>query len=161
GSSQDWQASPFGKKRLAWGVKGQGLPNHCSPWLYDVRSGHWDLLKVVGPVPARSAVPLGMTFVYVPAMKKAFYWNPTVQEAWLYEPLKNPWQNIWPTKLKPKGPAPSDIDKVACLDPKRERIYMGGLKDLWCYDLKTNAFIELRPKGQPPADVDNYHYGPF
>jgi hypothetical protein len=161
GSSQDWQSSPFGKKRLAWGVKGQGFPNQCSPWLYDVQSGRWDLRKVAGPVPARSAVPLGMTFVYVPAMKKAFYWNPTVQEAWLYDPRKNTWENVWSTKLKPKGPAPSGIDKVACLDPKRGRIYMGGAKDLWCYDLKTNTFIELRPKGKPPADADNYLYGPF
>jgi hypothetical protein len=161
GASQDWQASPFGKKRLAWGVKGQGFPNHCSPWLYDVRAGRWDLREVAKPVPSRSAVPLGMTFVYVPAMKKAFFWNPTVQEAWMYDPRKNTWQNIWCTKLKPKGPAPSGIDKVACLDPKRDRIYMGGPKDLWCYDLKTNAFVELRPKGKPPADVDNYHYGPF
>jgi hypothetical protein len=61
-------------------------------------------------------------------MKKAFYWNPPLQEAWLYDPHENSW-----SRLKPKGlPAPLSIDKVACLDPKRERIYLGGNKDLWC-----------------------------
>jgi len=158
GASGDWQAgAPFGKRRLAWGVKGQGLPNHCSPWLFDVRSGRWDLHKIDGPVPARSAVPLGLAFVYVPSMKKAFFWNPTVQEAWLYDPQKNSWTN-----LKPQGlPLPVGIDKVACLDTKRDRIYLGGPTNLACYDVKSNAFIDLRPKGKPPQNVDGYGYGPF
>jgi hypothetical protein len=157
GASQDWQGSPFGKRRLAWGVKGQGLPNDCSPWLYDVRSGRWDLRKVAGPAPLRSAVPLGKTFVYVPVTKKAFFWNPPLQEAWLYDPQKNTWSN-----LKPKGlPAAIGIDKAACLDPKRERIYLGGNKDLWCYDLKTNAFLDLKPRGKPPQTSDGYAYGPY
>jgi hypothetical protein len=64
--------------------------------------------------------------------------------------------------LKPKGlPAPISIDKVACLDPKRERIYLGGNEDLWCYDLKANAFIELKPKGRKPQTSDGYVYGPY
>jgi hypothetical protein len=158
GASGDWQASaPFGKRRLAWGVKGQGLAAKCSPWMYDVQSGRWDLRRVDGPVPARGATTLGMTFVYVPAMKKAFFWEPTTQEAWLYDPQKNTWSN-----LKPKGlPAALGIDKVACLDSKRQRIYLGGNKGLWCYDLKANAFIDLEPKGMPPQNVDNYSYGPY
>lgn len=157
GSSQDWQASPFGKRRLAWGVKGQGLPSGSSPWLYDVRSGQWDLRKVAGPAPVHSPTPLGRTLVYVPSMKKAFYWSPPLQEAWLYDPQKNSWSN-----LKPKGlPAAIAIDKVACLDPKRERIYLGGNKGLWCYDLKANAFIDLQPKGRPPKTSDGYAYGPY
>jgi hypothetical protein len=157
GASQDWQSSPFGKRRLAWGVKGQGLPTDCSPWLYDVQSGRWDLRKVEGLAPAHSPTPLGKTLVYVPTMKKAFYWNPPLQEAWLYDPDKNSW-----SQLKPKGlPAPISIDKVACLDPKRERIYLGGNKDLWCYDLKANAFIELKPKGSKPQTSDGYVYGPY
>jgi hypothetical protein len=157
GSSQDWQASPFGKRRLAWGAKGQGLPDNCSPWLYDVRSGRWNLRKVLGAWPVRSAVPLGKTFVYVPAIKKAFFWNPPLQEAWLYDPRKHTWAN-----LKPKGlPAPINIDKVACLDPKRGRIYLGGNKDLWCYDLKENAFIDLKPRGKAPRTSDGYIFGPF
>jgi hypothetical protein len=157
GASQDWQASPFGKRRLAWGVKGQGLPSGCSPWLYDVRSGRWDLRKVAGPAPAHSATPLGRTLVYVPSIKKTFFWNPPLQEAWLYDPQKNAWSN-----LKPKGlPAAIAIDKVACLDPKRQRIYLGGNKGLWCYDLKTNAFVDLKPKGMPPKTSDGYAYGPY
>jgi hypothetical protein len=158
GTSADWQASaPFGKRRLAWGVKGQGLATKCSPWIYDVQSGRWDMRKVEGPVPARGATTLGMTFVYVPTMKRAFFWEPGTQEAWLYDPQKNTWAN-----LKPKGlPAALGIDKVACLDSKRGRIYLGGNKGLWCYDLKANAFMDLEPKGMPPQNVDNYSYGPY
>jgi hypothetical protein len=161
GASADWQGGPFGKKRLAVGVKGQGLPRHCSPWLYDLPSGRWNLRTVEGPCPGRGATTLGMTFVYIPAMKKAFFWDPDVQEAWLYDPQKNTWHSTWSVKLKPKAPFPAGIDKVACLDPKRDRIYIGGPKDLWCYDLKTDAFIDLQPKGKPPENVDGYGYGPF
>src|SRR5262249_26895606 len=154
---------------LALGVKGQGLPRNCSPWLYDVQTGRWDLRKVEGPCPGRGATTLGMTFVYVPAMKKAFFWDPSVLEAWLYDPQKNTWQNTWSLKLNPKAPVPSGIDKVACLDPKRERIYLGGPnspipqtgQNLWGYDVKTNAFIDLQPKGKPPENLDGYAYGPF
>ena len=158
GASGDWQsAAPFGKKRMAWGVKGQGLPNHCSPWIYDVATGRWDLRNVEGPVPSRSATSLGMTFVYVPTMKKAFFWNPSVQEAWLYDPKANTWSN-----LKPKGlPAAIGIDKVACLDTKRQRIYLGGNKSFWSYDLNTNTFVDLAPKGKPPETADGYAYGPY
>jgi hypothetical protein len=156
GASADWQSGPFGKNRMDWGVKGQGLPRHCSPWIYDVQSGRWDLRKVEGPSPARGATTLGMVIVYVPARKKAFFWDGSVAEAWLYDPQDNTWSN-----LKFKGPGPAGIDKVACLDPRRERIYMGGPKNLWCYDLKANAFIDLDPKGKPPQTVDDYIYGPF
>jgi hypothetical protein len=90
-------------------------------------------------------------------MKKVFSWYPPQQEAWLYDPEKNTWSN-----LKAKGlPAPIAIDKVACLDPKRERIYLGGNKGLWYYDLKANAFVELKPKGKPPETSDGYAFGPY
>jgi hypothetical protein len=142
---------------MAWGVKGQGLPGKCSPWIYDIASGRWDLRKVEGSAPARTAVSLGMTFVYVPAMKKAFYWNPTAQEAWFYDLATNAWTNP-----KPKGlPAPLGIDKVACLDPKHERIYLGGNNAFWCYDLKANTFVDLQPKGKPPIAHDGYSFGPY
>jgi hypothetical protein len=158
GASGDWQsAAPFGKRRMGWGVSGQGLPRKCSPWLYDVQSARWDLRKVEGPAPSRGATTLGMTFVYLPAMKKAFFCDPTMQEAWLYDPKENAWTN-----LKSKGlPAPLGIDKVACLDPKRERVYLGGTKSFWCYDVKANAFTDLQPKGKPPETADGYAYGPY
>src|SRR5262249_26297447 len=67
GASQDWQAAaPFGKKRLAWGVKGQGVPQNSSPWQYDVGSGRWDLLKVNGPAPVNT---LANVSAYVPGSK--------------------------------------------------------------------------------------------
>jgi hypothetical protein len=159
GSSGDWQAgAPFGKTRLGWGVKGQGMPKSNSPWLYDVRSGRWDLRKVVGPAPASG---LANVSVYVPSAKKLFYWRANQpNEAWFYDPEANGWSVV-----KAKGPPPPfGIDASACLDLKRERIYIGGgyypvskgPHAFWCYDLKTNTWVDLQPKGKPCKGCNRY-----
>lgn len=152
GCSADWQAgAPFGKRRLGWGVKGQGVPASCSPWQYDVKSGRWDLLKVNGPAPVNT---LANVSAYVPGSKKLFYWSPNEKnEVWFYHPSTNVWSPV-----KAKGPPPPfGIDASACLDAKRERIYIGGgyypvskgSHAFWCFDLKTNTWVDLEPKGQP------------
>lgn len=93
GASQDWQAgAPFGKRRLAWGVKGQGVPTSCSPWQYDVGTGRWELLKVEGPAPRNT---LANVSIYVPAAKKLFYWYPNEgNEVWFYDPATNAWSSV-------------------------------------------------------------------
>jgi hypothetical protein len=121
GASADWQAgAPFGKNRLAWGAKGQGVPKNNSPWQYDVATGRWDLLKVDGPAPVNT---LANVSAYVPGRKKLFYWYPNEKnEVWFYDPKTNAWDRV-----KAKGPPPPfGIDAGACLDIKRERIYIGG-----------------------------------
>jgi len=99
---------------------------------------------------------------YIPSMKKLFYWRGAADDAWLYDPQANTWSH-----LAPKGPPPPfGIDASACLDLKRERIYIGGgyyplsigSHAFWCYDLKTNAWLDLQPKGKP-CGGDN-RYGP-
>jgi hypothetical protein len=152
GASQDWQAaSPFGKRRLAWGVKGQGVPRSSSPWQYDVRSGRWGLLKVNGPAPVNT---LANVSAYVPSSKTLFYWYPNENnEVWFYDPATNAW-----SRVKAKGPPPPfGIEASACLDVKRERVYLGGgyypvskgPHAFWCFDLRTNTWIDLQPKGKP------------
>jgi hypothetical protein len=159
GASGDWQlGSPFGKKRMGWGVKGQGMPKSNSPWLYDVRTDRWNLRKVDGPTPPNG---LANVSAYVPSMKKLFYWHVgQPNEAWFYDPKENTW-----TKVKVKGPPPPfGIDASACLDTKRERIYIGGgyypvskgPHAFWCYDLKTNTWIDLQPKGKPCLGCKRY-----
>lgn len=159
GASDEWRArAPFAEKRKNWGIPGVGLPKSNSPWLYDVRSGQWDMRKVEGPVPTSR---LGMVFVYVPALKKAFFWAPPAEEVWFYDPSANTWAREKPSGTKP----PFGIDPVACLDVKRERIYVGGggypvakgPSAFWYYDLKTNAWVDPQPKGNP-CGGDN-HYG--
>jgi hypothetical protein len=159
GCSGDWQAgAPFGKKRMAWGVRGQGMPKNNSPWLYDVRSGRWDLRKVSGPAPGSG---LANVSVYVPGAKKLFYWQAgQPSDAWFYDPQANTW-----SRVKVKGPPPPfGIDASACLDLKRERIYIGGgyypvskgPHAFWCYDLKTNSWLDLQPRGKPCKGCNRY-----
>jgi hypothetical protein len=149
GCSGDWQAgAPFGKRRLGWGVKGQGMPRDNSPWLYDVRSNQWDLRKVKGPSPGSG---LANVSAYLPGTKKLFYWPSGLgSDVWFYDPESNTWALV-----KPKGPPPPfGIDAGACLDTRRERIYIGGgyypvskgPHAFWCYDLKMNAWIDLNPR---------------
>jgi hypothetical protein len=67
--------------------------------------------------------------------------------------------------VKAKGPPPPfGIDASACLDLKRERIYIGGgyypvakgPHAFWCYDLRTNTWIDLEPKGKPCKGCKRY-----
>jgi hypothetical protein len=149
GASGDWQAAaPFGAKRKAWGVSYQGMPKSHSPWLYDVQTGRWDMKKVAGPNPARGATTLGAVLVYVPGLKKAFFFA-GYDEVAFYDPAANSWEVI----KRPVPAPPFGIDAVACLDPGRSRIYAGGVcgkpNAFWYYDLKARAWVDPQPQGKP------------
>jgi hypothetical protein len=134
------------------------MPKNNSPWIYDVRTDRWDLRKVDGPAPGNSYASI---LVYIPSSKKMFYFRGGgTKDAWSYDPQANSWSD-----LKPKGPPPPfGIDSVACLDPKRERIYFGGgyypvapgPSAFWCYDIKSNTWIDLQPKGKPCGGCNRY-----
>ena len=55
---------------------------------------------------------------------------------------------------------------MACLDTKRQRIYFGGgyypvapgPSAFWCYDIKSNIWADLQPKGKPCGG--NNRFGP-
>ena len=98
---------------------------------------------------------------YRAGLKKLFYWPSGLGgDVWFYDPETNAW-----TLVKPKGPPPPfGIDASACLDLKRERIYIGGgyypvskgPHAFWCYDLKTNTWVDLKPEGKPCSGCNRY-----
>jgi hypothetical protein len=125
--------------------------------MYDTAAGKFELHKVKGPVPGRGQADV---LVYVPSIKKSFYHHGGAQDAWLYDARANAW-----TRVTPKGPPPPfGIDANACLDRKRNRIYFGGgyypvapgPNALWCYDVETNAWIDLQPRGKPCLGCNRY-----
>jgi len=155
----DWIAV-LGERRKSWGgyVKWPHTPSSCSPWMYNVTTAKFELLKAPGAFPGIGKADV---LVYVPSIKKLFYWHGGgAKEAWFYDPKANAW-----SRLAPKGPPPPfGIDANTCLDLKRERIYFGGgyypvapgRNALWCYDIKANAWVDLQPKGKPCGGCNRY-----
>jgi hypothetical protein len=145
------------KRRQGWlKDRAKGQPANSSPWLYDTKTGKWQLRAVKGPAP-RSG--FGHVLVYLPGRKQTFFWG-SGADVWFYDDRAVKW-----TKVTPKGPPPPfGIDPTACLDPKRQRIYLGGgsypvakgPNALWAYDLKTAAWIDPRPKGKPCKGSNSY-----
>lgn len=133
------------------------IPTQCSPWMYDVAAGKFEISKTKGACPGSGFADV---LVYVPSIKKSFCWRGGAKDAWFYDPQTNAWTNV-----APKGPPPPfGIDANACLDTKRERIYIGGgyypvsagPHAFWCYDIKTNAWVDLEPKGKPCGGCNRY-----
>ena len=151
----------FGERRKAWGgYKWPLCPVDCSPWMYNASTGQFEIAKIKGVWPgAGNGSRIGVA-VYVPGIQQMFLWVGGT-DAWLYDPKKNVWTNIKPTGPKP----PFGIDANACLDTKRGRIYLGGgyypvvgpgKNAFWCYDVKTNAWVDLQPKGKACAGCNRY-----
>lgn len=119
----------------------------ASPWIFDPARAKWRRHRTFDA----PETDLGAVFVYLPSIKKAFYWRK--HDAWLYDPAANTWEQI-----DPSGPPPPfGSDATACYDPKRDRLYMGGgvypetkgPNALWIYDVKANRWIDPAPKGSP------------
>jgi hypothetical protein len=149
----------LGKLRDTWGTyPWPYTPVNCSPWMYSPATGKFELYKTQGPFPAGHVEAVVAT--YSPSTKKLFHWRGG-QDVWFYDAQANAW-----TKLTPKGPKlPFGCDPSACLDTKRDRIYIGGgyypfvpkgSNALWGFDLKTNAWVDLQPKGQPCKGCNRY-----
>lgn len=161
-SCSDWGSNvipPLAERRKAWGgYKWPFQPSQCSPWMYNISTSKWELRKTTGACPVSR---LGDALVYVPSMKKLFFRCGGTRELWLYDPQPNTW-----SKLSAKGtPPPFGIDCLACLDSKRDRIYLdggynpGGAKSVrafCCFDLKSNSWIDLQPKCKICEGDDRY-----
>jgi hypothetical protein len=132
-------------------------PADASPWSFDPATGKWDRRRTGGTAPKSS---YGDTLIYVPSKKRVFFTHRS-QEVWFYDPKSNQW-----TAMKPEGPPPPfGIDATSCYDAKRERIYIGGgaypvAPDtghaFWVYDLKTDRWADLKPKGKPCKGSNGY-----
>jgi hypothetical protein len=114
------------------------------PWIYHADSGKWELCKTSNRPHIESA-PILET-VAKDGRETLFHYLRS-GESWLYDLEKREWTNA-----KPKGPPPPwGIEGVACYDPKRSRVYMGGgdwpdpktTNVLWAYDVGTNALVDL------------------
>ena len=133
-------------------------PRDASPWSFDPATGEWDRRRTGSTGSPQAGTPgpsasYGDTLIYLPGRNQAFFLHRN-NDVWLYDTDGNKWDS-----LEPEGPPPPfGIDAVSCLDTKRERIYIGGgsypvtpagKNALWCYDLKTNTWRDLQPKGAP------------
>ncbi len=153
----DYWKKPLAR-RLKWlaGLP-KGAPKAASPWTFDPRTARWDRRASATPHPRSS---FGDVLLYVPSKKQAFFRNN--EGVWFYDPATNRW-----AAKAPKGPKPPfGIDPTVCHDAKRERIYLGGgsypvappgSNALWAYDVKDNAWVNLRPKGAPCKGSTSYN----
>jgi len=153
----DYWGKALGERRMKWlGEKSNEVAKNCGPWLYDTRTGKWDRRPTAAPA-ARGG--FGDVLVYVPTVKRVFLRHSA--EVWWYDPAKNEW-----AKASPKGSLPPfGIDPTACYDTKRDRIYVGGgsypvaegPNALWVYDVKTDTWIDPKPKGQCCGGSNSYN----
>ena len=158
-SGPDWVIA-LGERRKSWNgfVKWPHVPASASPWMYNVATGQFELHKVKGAVPGVGG--MAQRKLVLPAQHQEIILSYRLKDAWLYDAAKNAW-----SKLTPKGPPPPfGIDANACLDLKRNRIYIGGgyypltagPSAFWCYDVAVNAWIDLEPKGKPCMGCKRY-----
>ena len=125
-------------------------PKDASPWMFETSTGKWNRLRTGTPAPPSS---FGDTLSYLPTRKQAFFAHRS-SDVWLYDTVANKWRQV-----SAKGPKPPfGIDATACYDSKRKRIYIGGgsypvadegSNAFWIYDLKTDSWIDPKPKGAP------------
>ena len=131
-----------------------------SPWYYDVASGTFER----SPTTNSMAVNAGgfPQFHYFPSRKQFFaVGSDTVA---IFDPARNQWSDA-----KPKGPKPRGYDCPGCYDSKRHRVYRNDGdgekgKGLMAYDIESNTWIELEPKGNAPEAMNTngafYEYDP-
>lgn len=131
------RANPRGENRM-----------RASPWFFDWTRGEWDRKKTTGQSPHSG---FGDTLVYVPSRQKTFFRRK--EATWFYDAAENRW-----TRIRPQGPKPPfGIEANSCLDPKRERIYLGGgnfpvapgPNALWIFDVAANSWVNPQPEGSP------------
>jgi hypothetical protein len=125
-------------------------PQDASPWLFEVATGRWNRLRTGTPGPDSS---FGDTLIYLAEGRRAFFLHRN-SDIWFYDVPANQW-----IPVQPRGPRPLfGIDATSCFDPARQRIYIGGgsypvapagTNAFWIYDLKTNTWIDPKPKGSP------------
>ncbi|MCY2954932.1 MAG: hypothetical protein NTU53_23630 [Planctomycetota bacterium] len=125
-------------------------PADASPWFYEPGTGQWNRLRTETSGPRTGN---GDTLLYLPGRKQAFFLHRN-DGVWIYDTTTNKWRSV-----NPKGPKPPfGIDATSCYDPKRDRICIGGgsypvapagANAFWIFDLKTDTWIDPKPKGSP------------
>jgi hypothetical protein len=119
----DWLGIPADKR--TYGNVGPVIASAKHPWFWDATEGKWDRKFIAGDGPSRGRFE--GVLEYVPSQKKAHY-SYSHGELWIYDFATSSWSR---SPVDFKAPV---YDSVACLDTKRERIYMGSGKQFWIYD---------------------------
>jgi hypothetical protein len=141
-------------------IKDKKKPAAFSPWFYDVASGKFERSPTNTPTTGNAG---GFPqFHYLPAKKQFLaVGSDTVA---MFDPAKNEWSDA-----KPRGPKPKGYDCPGCYDSKRNRVYRNDGdgekgKGLTAYDVESNTWIELEPKGDAPEAMNTngafYEYDP-
>jgi hypothetical protein len=147
-----WEAAIPQRKRWL-----KSAPADASPWFFESLTGRWNRKRTMTRGPATG---FGDALVYVPTKKQAFFVHRS-SEVWFYDPCEETW-----TAVKAKGQKPPfGIDPTCCYDSKRDRIYIGGggypsapdgANAFWIYDLKTDAWLDPKPTGEPNRGSTRY-----
>ncbi len=144
----------YWKKPLAWRAAqhDEAPPNesHASPWMFDVATDRWQRHKTLDRRPPSG---FGDVLVYLPQKKQFWFHNFRGDHTTAYyDPATHRWQRVQPTGPK----TPFGIEANACLDTRRNRIYVGGGNypvaegnALWIYDLENDAWVDPQPAGAP------------
>jgi len=139
--------SPYSRSRL--GARLTSLPAgmdrkriRMCPWFYDTRAGRFERKYVEGVFP--DGTNMEATVEYV-SSKKQFFWM-HVRTVWFY----NPAGSVWVKSANKGAPPPFGIDPVACLDTKRDRVYLHKGDAFCVYDIKTETWLDLQPTGTLP-----------
>jgi hypothetical protein len=145
------------KRKAWWKDKPRPARKGASPWTFDVATGKWDRQATTTKSPASS---FGDALVYVPSLKKSFFWHR--DGVWFYDGATKKWEQAAAKGAK----LPFGIDATCCLDTKRDRIYLGGgsypvtpkgSNAFFYYDLKKNVWVDPKPKGQPCGGSNSYN----
>ncbi len=145
-----------GRREFLQQQKGKLNRDHASPWMYDTVAGRWDRLKT------RSASPVsgfGGSLVYLAARERVFFYQPG-DGVHYYYPAWNDWSEVKARGTRP----PFGIDSTCCYDSRRDRIYLGGgsypvaqgNNALWIWDVKSDSWIDPKPKGKPCNGSNSY-----
>ncbi len=128
-------------------------------WAYDFESNTWtEMNPVVSPPPHHFAA-----MVYHPFAERVILFGGGIiqtgellNDTWAYDYNRNTW-----TDLRPANPPPARAYHTLAWDLWSNKIILFGgvstsgyepvLGDTWGLDLKSNAWIKLKPKGSPSA----------
>lgn len=141
---------PLGARRSRW-LDDDSDPYRprSSPWLYNAASGKWERIKAEAP-----DMPVGFcgVLIYLPGKQQTLFYMRQQAKLWFFDHATDQW-----ISREPQGPAPStaDYEGLTCLDSRRRRVYICNDKEAVvprAYDVKTNRWLDLKPKNQPPRE---------
>ncbi|MEX2455481.1 MAG: hypothetical protein WD470_12300 [Rhodospirillaceae bacterium] len=118
----------------------------ASPWIFDPWNRQWHRLATKTPSPGSG---YGGVVEFLPSRNELFFLQN--RSLSFYRPAENAWRSATP----PGPPPPFGIDPTSCVDPLRDRVYVGGgnypvapgANALWIYDVRDDRWVDPKPRG--------------